>query len=354
MLIPFTAYRRRHAIGVFISIAILNALLLLGLATKTAVTPAEYAFAIAAIIAGVSYASIRDVAGHLAYAGEALKFYRDEADFAALKRYASGWRRHVTVLAAPLPAAIALTTISTTLYTLCRLLWPQLPHLLLSGLFLVLVYPLALSRLVHFLAPVLVGWKEIESHRPSPTPADTPPLPCVLRRLATADMAVTALITAALALPVRHNPGFQAASGTGSAEFIVSALILVLIVLPLTLISAWRARQPACAGDLYRRDTDLSQQPPPIPPGSRRQRWLRYSLMLCALTPLTCLLLGTLPITVPVPLTLALLLLPIVPIFWTERTHTLTASFHDAAQLLTEFPPRNLNPERMLELAGAH
>jgi len=355
MLIPFTAYRRRHAIGVFISIAILNALLLLGLATKTAVTPAEFAFAIAAIAAGVGYASIRDMAGTLAYAGEALKFYRDEADFAALKRYASGWRRHVSVLAAPLPAAITLGSGLTALYALCRLLWPQVPPLLLSGLLLVLVYPFILSRLVHFLAPVFVGWKEISALRPPS--ASTAPLPIhrLLHRLAAQDLLVTALITCALALPVRHSPGFQATSGYGSAEFIVTALILVLIVLPLVLISAWRARQQACSGELYRaKGIDLSQPPPPAATGSRWQRWFRYSLTLCALTPFTCLLLGALPIAVPIQLTLALLLLPIAPMFWCERTRTLSANFHDAAQLLTEFPPRNLNPERMLELAGAH
>jgi len=353
MLIPFTHYRRRHAIGVFIAIAILDALLMLGLATKTAVTPAEFTFAIAAITAGVSYASIRDMAGHLAYAGEALKFYLDEADFAALKRYASGWRRYATLLSNPLAAAIVLAAVLTGLYALCRMLWPQLPHLLLTGLFLVLIYPLALSRLVHFLAPVLIGWKEAKAHLRTPPPAGTRTIPRLLHRLAAADLAITALITTALALPVRHSPGFQATSGTGSVEFIVTALILVLIVLPLTLISAWRARQPVCAGELYRaQNTDLAL-PPLTPPGSRWQRWCRYSLTLCALTPLTCLLLGALPTAVPVPLALALLLLPIAPIFWRERTRTLRANFHDAAQLLTEFPPRNLNPERMLELDRA-
>jgi len=347
MLMPFTDYRRRHAIGVFISIAILDALLMLGLATKTAVTPAEFAFALAAMIAGVSFASIRDIAGSLVYAGEALKFYRDEADFAELKRYASGWRRHVIRLSDPGSAAIVLAAGLTGLYALCRMLWPQMPHLLLTGLFLVLVYPLALSRLIHFLAPVLIGWKEIKA----PTPADTWTIPRLLHRLAAADLAITALITAALALPVRHSPGFQATSGTGSVEFIVAALLLVLIVLPLTLISAWRARQPACAGELYRAQNTDRSLPQLTPPGSRWQRWFRYSLMLCALTPLTCLLLGTLPAAVPVPLTLALLLLPIAPMFWRERTRTLSANFHDAAQLLSEFPARHLNPERMLELS---
>jgi len=354
MLIPFTDYRRRHAIGVFISIAILNALLLLGLATKTAVTPAEFAFAIAAISAGVSFASIRDIVPHLAYAGEALKFYRDEDDFAALKHYASGWRLRATRLAYPLTAATVLSAGFTGLYALCHLLWPQFPPLLLVSLLLVLVYPLALSRLVHFLAPVLVGWKEVDAQRPSPAPAVPPSIPRMLHLLAAADLAITALITAALALPVRHSPGFQATAGTGSAEFIVSALMLVLIVLPFVLISAWRARQPACSGELYRaQNIDLSQCPSHAPDKRTRwQRWFRYSLTLCALTPFTCLLLDTLPVNLPIQITLALLLLPIAPMFWRERTHTLTASFHDAAQLLTEFPPRNLNPERMLELAG--
>jgi len=305
MLIPFTHYRRRHAIGVFIAIAILDALLMLGLATKTAVTPAEFTFAIAAITAGVSYASIRDMAGHLAYAGEALKFYLDEADFAALKRYASGWRRYATLLSNPLAAAIVLAAVLTGLYALCRMLWPQLPHLLLTGLFLVLVYPLALSRLVHFLAPVLIGWKEAKAHLRTPPPAGTRTIPRLLHRLAAADLAITALITTALALPVRHSPGFQATSGTDSLEFIVAALILVLIVLPLTLISAWRARQPVCAGELYRaKSIDLSQCPSPAPDNSTRwQRWFRYSLTLCALTPLTCLLLDALPVNVPIQIT---------------------------------------------------
>jgi len=354
MLIPFSAYRRTNLIRQFTSLVVLNTLLLLGLATKTVVTPEEWAFAVAAIIAGVSYASIRDVPGLMAYAEQSPKFYRDEADFTALGRYASGRRKlTATCLGHPLIAALILGAGLTGLYLLGTSHWPELPRLLTTSLALVLVYPLILSGVTRFLTPIFVGWKEIAANS-AQTPSSPASLPRRLRRTAAEDLTVTALITAALVLPVRHSVAFQHLTGYDSIDFILAALILVLIVLPLTLFSAWRTRLHACAGELYR---DQHLIPPAAPTDttvpSRWRRWLRYSLLLCALTAVTCLTVGALLPELPVEIILALLLAPLVPIFWRERSLTLSANAQDAAALLRAFPPHNLNLERMLELLKA-
>jgi len=67
----------------------------------------------------------------------------------------------------------------------------------------------------------------------------------------------------------------------------------------------------------------------------------------------TCLALGKFYPDAPIQLVFALLLFPLAPIFWIERTTTLAANFHDAAQLITEFPPRVLSAEQILELSKA-
>jgi len=341
MLIPFAHYLRRHTAGVFIAVAILDALLLLGLATKTALSAGELAFAVAAIVGGVSYASLRDLTGMLAYAGQSPKFYRDEADFAQLTGYASGWRNKLAASAGPLPSAIVLAGGFTALNAGCSALWPGLWP---ATALLLLIYPFTLSRLSRFLAPLLVGWKEVQAHivRQDAASASAPPIAQRIRMIAAQDLAVTLLLTAALALPVHHSPGFAPALGYGSLDFILAALILVMIVLPLTLLSAWRPRAETCAGEL-----------PSTDHGSRWRRWCRYSLLLCALTIVTCLALGALTPALPIRVTLALLLLPLAPVFWMERTRTLSESFRDAAQLLAQFPPSSLNAERLLELAKA-
>jgi len=352
MLIPFTAYRRRYTVGVLISIAILNSLLLLGLATKTDVSAGEWAFAVAAIIAGVSYASVRDAAGVLAYAGESAKFYRDEADFELLARYAGGWRRLLTALAHPGFSALVLSILLTGAYALGGAAWGEAsrPRLIFTALMLVLVFPGILSWLLHFLAPVLVGWKEVQARlAPSATKASDS-LPQLLRQTAAQDVLITALITATLTLPLRHSPDFHPASGYASPEFMIAALLLAMIVLPLSLISAWRPRVYACSGELYRRSgIDLAALPLTATGASRWKRWLRYSLMLCGLTILTCLLLDAMYANAPVVIALALLLLPVVPIVWIERNMLLGLNYHDAAQLVREHPLRTMSAEKMLE-----
>jgi len=348
MLIPFAHYRRRHAVGVYISIAILNALLLLGLATKTTLTPAELAFALIAIVGGVSYASLRDLPGHLIYCGQSPKFYRDEADFALLARYARGWRQWLALVARPLPSAIVLAGGLTGLNAVCSTLWPGLWT---SAIVLLLASPFTLSWLVWFLAPLLVGWQEVEARSaPYKDTADIRTIPQRIRGLATQDLLVTSLITAALVLPVRHNPGFQPSPGYGSVEFMLAALILVMIVLPLTLVSAWRSRRLSCSGELYRSHLPALTPLPVLGNGSRWSRWCRYSLLLCGLTPLTCLGLGALHPSAPIELVLLLLLAPLAPVFWIERRRTLVANFQDAAHLVNEFPLYNMPLERMLEL----
>jgi len=345
MLIPFSRYRRRHAVGVFVSMFILNTLLMLGLATKTHVTPVELSFAVAAIVTAVSYIGIRDTASHLAYAVESPKFYRDEADFELLKRYATGWRKISFVLARPIYPAILMGIVFTSLQVLLGFLLP-VSGLLITGALIVALYPLTLSRLIYFLAPILVGWKEIEASRGRAKSGNTISLRRLIRTIVTTDLLVTALITVALVLPVRHSLAFQPALGYNSTEFILAALILVMIVLALSLPSAWRTRPQVCSGELYRRvGIDFAQPLSGPPTGSRWRRGLRYSLILWSLTIVTCLMLGAFYPAAPIQLVLALLLLPLAPIFWIERAATLSVNFRDAAQLLTEFPPRSLSPE---------
>jgi len=352
MLIPFTAYRRRYAVHVLISIAILNSLLLLGLATKTAVSPGEWAFAVAAIIAGVSFASVRDAIGVLAYAGESAKFYRDEADFELLARYAGGWRHWLSKLAYPWISALVLSILLTAAYALGNVAWGEAscPRLIFTALMLVLVFPGILSWLLHFLAPVLVGWKEVRARlTPSATKASGS-LPQLLRQTAAVDVLITALITAALTLPLRHSPDFHPASGYASPEFMIAALLLTMIVLPLSLISAWRPRVYACSGELYRHTgIDLAALPLTATGTSRWKRWLRYSLTLCSLTIITCLLLDAMYTDAPILIALTLLLLPVVPIVWIERNMLLGLNYHDAAQLVREYPLRTMSAEKMLE-----
>jgi len=353
MLIPFADYRRQHTAGVLKSMSILGGLLLLGLVTKAEVTPMEWVLAVSAITGAVTYAAIRDVASQLAYALESPKFYREEADFAALARYTTGWRRRLADLVSPVYAAAVMTLLFALLSGLPYALWAEAPAwfwLCLGVLLLLVVYPVVFSRLVDFLAPTLVGWKEIRSHAAAPEAASPRSIPRLLRTIAAEDLAITSLISLALVLPLRHSPDFQPTLGYGSLAFIVAALVLVLMVLPLSLLSAWRPRRFACSGELYRhRGLDETLPAQVNPRTGRWQRWRRYSLVLCALTVVTCLALGALPVVAPIELTLMLLLLPVAPMFWRERCITLAESFHDAAELVRQYPARSLSPEQLLE-----
>jgi len=342
MLVRLNHYRRRHALAVFISIATLDALLLAGFIWKRGYSQFELAFAMIAIIAGITYASVRDAAGQYAYAVEALKFFRDEDDFAFLQRYTSGWRKQMSYLLNPCLAAMVMSAVFLLLS-----LWPgmmpahRVPRLLITAGLVVVLFPLLLSRLLYVLSPLLVWWRELQTLGKTPSPASpSPSLSRFIRTRATQDLLVTLIITVALVLPVRHQPDFHPEQGYATVAFFVAALILVWIVLHLSLLSAWRTRRSVCAGELYRFDLT-----PPVDAIRIRSRWARWRchvLLMTIYTGVACCALEAIPASFSPELILLLLLWPVAAIFWHERHITLTSNFHDALRLVTEFPPRML------------
>lgn len=353
MLISFRRYRFSYAVSLFLSISILGALLMAGFIGKAGYGQADLMFAVAMIIGGMTFATVRDAAGAFAYALESSKFYRDEADFALLKSYVSGWRRVAALLARPMPSALLMAGIFVGLQFLVAPSPPAAPgaNLQATTLLVALAFPVALCSLVHFLSPMFVGWKELEARNTPHAPEDLGSAARLMHRIAVADLLVTMLINIALVMPVRHSPDFAPSLGYGSVAFVVAALILSLVVLTLSLLSSWRTRLQPCSGDLYRTRGIAGPQIEILRVrGNRWERWARYSLLMCGLTLGICLLMGSLYGTAPVQLVLGLLLLPVALIFWIERTALLAANFRDASQLVAEFPARMPAPARV-ELA---
>lgn len=342
MLISFRHYRLSYAFSFVLSISILCALLMSGFLGKTGYSQTELTFAMMVIIGGVTYASVRDAAGALAYAVESSKFYRDEADFKLLKSYASGWRSPIVLLAKPMPSAMLMAAIFVGLQSLLTVWHTPVadPSLLATSFLTALLFPIAFSSLIYFLSPVLVGWKEVNARQI--LPVQTGDLSAIRRiqEIAAGDLLITMLINIALVLPVRHNPDFHPSLGYGSVEFVVAALILTMVVVSLSLLSSWRPRVYACSGDLYR-----SQGMKPVDPtsrasiGNRWWQWIRYSLLMCGFTTGTCILMGSLYAAAPIQVVLLLLLLPVMPIFWIERNAVLASNFGDATRLVAEHPP---------------
>jgi hypothetical protein len=353
MLISFGRYRFSYAVSLFLSISVLGALLMAGFIGKDGYGQADLTFAMATIVCGVTYATVRDAAGGFAYALESSKFYRDEADFALLKSYDSGCRRIGVLLVRPIASSLLIAALFVGLQFVIIPLLPATsgPNLLASTFLVALIFPVVLSSLVYFLSPVFVGWKELEARKIKQGPEAPGSTVRLIHRIAVADLVITMLINVALVMPVRHSPDFAPSLGYGSAAFVVAALILAMVVVTLSLLSSWRTRLQPCSGDLYRaRDIAGPQVEAPRVSGNRWVRWARYSLLMCAFTLGACLLLGTLYETAPIELVLGLLLLPVALMFWVERTALLATNFRDASQLVAEFPARMSGPERV-ELA---
>ncbi|ABM58292.1 hypothetical protein [Verminephrobacter eiseniae] len=350
MLTSFGRYRLSYAVSLFLAISILGALLMFGFARNAGYTQTDLTFAMTMIICGVTYATVRDAAGAFAYAVESSKFYRDEADFALLKSYACGWRRVAALLARPMPSTLLIAASFLGLQFLAtrRLAADSEPNLQAAVLFVAVLFPFALSLLVHFLSPVFVGWKDLDMRKMPPMPQGEGSVAKLMRKIAVADLLITMLINVALVMPVRHNPDFHPSLGYGSVEFVAAALILAMIVGTLSLLSAWRTRVYACSGDLYRlRAIDLTWTPLSQVTGNRWVRWVRYSLLIGGFTIVACLLLGALYETAPIQIVLVLLLLPVAIMFRVERNAVLTSNFRDASQLVAEFPARMPISERI-------
>jgi hypothetical protein len=350
MLISFGRYRFSYAVSLFLSISVLGALLMAGFIGKAGYGQADLTFAMAMIVCGVTFTTIRDAAGTFAYALESSKFYRDEADFALLKSYASSWRRVAALLARPTPSALLMAGFFVGLQFLLAPSLPVAPgpNLRATTLLVAIAFPVALSSLVHFLSPVFVGWKELEARKKPRAPEAPVSAVRLMRRIAVADLLITMLINVALVMPVRHSPDFAPSLGYGSLAFVVAALILAMVVVTLSLLGSWRTRLQPCSGDLYRaRDIAGPQVEAPRVSGNRWVRWARYSLLMCGFTLGACMLLGTLYETAPIQLVLGILLLPVALMFWVERTALLAANFRDASQLVVEFPARMPAPARV-------
>jgi len=339
MLTLFSKYRYNYGIATAVFVAVFNALLMLGLVAKTAVSVGEWIFALAAIIGGMSYAGIRDTAVRLVYAGESPKFYRSEQDIQSLKRYATGWRQVAFFLARPLYGAFILVALFVALHVLLQCLWPS-ALLPLTALVLLVFYPITFGCLVCFIAPLFVAWRDEQIIAKLKLSIDNCCVAQLRRKLATEDMLITLLITTALVLPVRHSAEFAPSLGYSSSEFLVAALILVTLVMSLCLLSAWRSRLYSCAGDLYRcKSSDLAGLSLSFAAKNGCwRRWFQYGLMLCAFTLSACLLLGLIYPATPIQMVLLILLLPVAGIFWIERNKVLTENFYQASQVVTEFP----------------
>jgi|GEM_PF-2929208 len=352
MLTPFQKYRHKYAVVVGLSIVVLDALLMLGLTIKTAISSFDWCFIVAAIVAGVSYAGIRDTAGRLAYAGEATKFYRGKEDFKLLERYAIGWRKIAFLLTKPLYPALLLAVIFVALQIFLSaffevLLQSVVPselrgQLLLGAFLLIFLYPISLACLVYFLIPFFAGWKEVQAASVFMRAQRNFYAKQLIKNIAMQDMLITVFISTALVWPLRHSEKFSPLLGYNSIAFFLAALIMLMIVLFFSLLSASRKRLYESTGDLYRLK-DSSFTAPVLTEATKSARWHRwfhYILILSAVTAFSCWALGVVYPQAPIELMLIFLLLPVAPIFWIERTLVLRVSFYEAAKMVAEFPLR--------------
>jgi hypothetical protein len=343
MLIPFRKYRIGYTLSFGLSIFILCTLLMAGFLNKTGYSQFELTFAMTAIIGGVTYASMRDAAGGLAYAAESSKFYRDNFYFERLVSYAYGWRSLMTLLARPLPASVLMAVIFLGLESLERALrLPEdHPSLLATSILTIIFFPAALSSLIYFQSPVLVGWKEVRARKILASQAKDVTVRHRIRKITTEDLFITMLINIALVLPVRHNPEFHPSLGYGSTEFISAALILSIVVVSFSLLSSWRSRIYACSGELYIAKQAGAEDPVSMACSENRwKQWLRYSLSVCLFTMGTCLLMGWMYPSAPIEMVLPIILIPVAYIFWIERNSVLTLNFSEASDLVSQHPLR--------------